>query len=248
MRSKLAPEKSGARVLCCSDLRAVRRCFELRIGDNPLLADRCSSMARTTPDELRDQSHILDKIAMSFRILAEGRDFRSPNKALDGPDKSMWGQKQREWLKSTLKASDAKWKLVISLTPMVGPDDAYQKDNHASLQGFRHEADAFFDWTEQSKIDNRFLMCGDRHWQYHSIHPSGINGFAVGALNDESARMGVPPGADFGTDPEGLLRQPFTSPKSSGGFLQVIAGETLQLMHFDDQANELYSTSFPLLE
>jgi len=115
--------------------------------------------------------------------LTEGRDYRSANKSKDGPDKTMWGQEQREWLKWTLKASDAKWKLVISPTPMVGPDDAYKKDNHASLQGFRHEADAFFNWVKRAEIDNLFLMCGDRHWQYHSIHPSGINEFAVGALN-----------------------------------------------------------------
>lgn len=28
-------------------------------------------MTRTTPDELRDQSHTLDSIAMSFRMLAD---------------------------------------------------------------------------------------------------------------------------------------------------------------------------------
>lgn len=48
--------------------------------------------------------------------LTEGRDYRSPNKAPDGPDKTMWGKQQREWLKSTLKSSDAKWKLVITPT------------------------------------------------------------------------------------------------------------------------------------
>ena len=35
----------------------------------------------------------------------EGRDFRSPNKMPDGPEKSIWGEEQREWLQSTLKAS-----------------------------------------------------------------------------------------------------------------------------------------------
>lgn len=34
-------------------------------------------MTRTTPDELRDQSHKLDEIAMSFRILADELEQRN---------------------------------------------------------------------------------------------------------------------------------------------------------------------------
>ena len=58
--------------------------------------------------------------------LTEGRDYRSPNEMADGPEKSLWGAEQREWLKTTMKASDAKWKILISPTPMVGPDDAQE--------------------------------------------------------------------------------------------------------------------------
>jgi alkaline phosphatase D len=38
--------------------------------------------------------------------LVEGRDFRSPNNMPDGPDKSIWGDEQKEWLKKTLLARD----------------------------------------------------------------------------------------------------------------------------------------------
>jgi len=115
--------------------------------------------------------------------LTEGRDYRSSNTAPDGPEKTMWGKTQRQWLKSTLSTSDAKWKLIISPTPMVGPDIAKKQDNHASLSGFRHEANEFFEWTKKQKLNNLFLICGDRHWQYHSIHPSGINEFAMPKSN-----------------------------------------------------------------
>ncbi len=177
--------------------------------------------------------------------LTEGRDYRSANDSPDGPHKTMWGQDQRDWLMKTLAASDAKWKLIISPTPMVGPDDGKKKDNHANLKGFRHEADQFFDWVKQSQINNLFLICGDRHWQYHSIHPSGIHEFACGALNDENARMGVPPGAKNGSDPTGLIRQPYTSPNPSGGFLQIVAGQTLEATFFDDHAMQRYRVLFP---
>ena len=44
----------------------------------------------------------------------EGRDYRSPKAMPDGPDKSIWGMKQREWLKKTLRESNATWKLLIT--------------------------------------------------------------------------------------------------------------------------------------
>lgn len=167
--------------------------------------------------------------------LSEGRDFRSPNQMPDGPEKSLWGVEQREWLKRTLKASDATWKVLVSPTPMVGPDDAYKTDNHVNLGGFRHEADTFFEWIKAEGITRFFIFCGDRHWQYHSIHPSGIEEFACGALNDENARLGVAPGSKKGTDPEALVRQPYTYPEPTGGFLHVSAGERLRIEFRDDQ-------------
>lgn len=172
---------------------------------------------------------------------SEGRDFRSPNKMKDGPDKSLWGPEQRAWLQQTLRASDAKWKILITPTPMVGPDDAYKKDNHANLAGFRHEADAFFKWLGENNITNFMTICGDRHWQYHSIHPSGVNEFACGALNDENARFGVPPGDPKGTDPEALIVQPYISARPSGGFLVVTADKDLQIEFRDDQGNVNYT-------
>lgn len=172
--------------------------------------------------------------------LTEGRDYRSPNEMADGPEKSLWGAVQREWLKATLKASDAKWKIIISPTPMVGPDDRKKIDNHADISGFRHEADAFFAWLKENKIENLKLICGDRHWQYHSIHPSGIEEFACGALNDENSRLGVAPGARNGSDPEALIQQPYTSATPMGGFLQITAGKDLTLEHFDSRGNSLY--------
>jgi len=173
--------------------------------------------------------------------LTEGRDYRSPNEMADGPEKSIWGTEQREWLKSTLKASDAKWKILISPTPMVGPDDLKKIDNHADLHGFRHEANAFFAWLKVNQINNLKLICGDRHWQYHSIHPSGIEEFACGALNDENSRMGVAPGDKKGSDPQALVRQLYTSPTPNGGFLQITAGDELTFEHFDSRGKSLYS-------
>jgi alkaline phosphatase D len=207
-------------------------------------------LPKTGIDMFREQLPITDPSKPTYRThrvgknlqiwLTEGRDYRSPNEMADGPEKSLWGTEQREWLKATLKASDAKWKIVISPTPMVGPDDRKKIDNHADISSFRHEADAFFAWLKENKIDNLKLICGDRHWQYHSIHPSGIEEFACGALNDENSRMGVDPGSKKGSDPDALIKQPYTSATPQGGFLQITAAANqLTLEHFDSRGNSL---------
>lgn len=177
--------------------------------------------------------------------LTEGRDFRSANKLPDGPEKSLWGRTQRAWLQRTLQESDATWKILINPTPLVGPDDAYKTDNHVNLAGFRHEADDFFAWLGTARITGFMTFCGDRHWQYHSIHPTGVEEFGCGALNDENSRVGVPPGSKKGTDPDFLVRQPFTYAQPTGGFIRVAVGtaagsvSTLVIEHRDDTGRVL---------
>lgn len=151
--------------------------------------------------------------------MTEGRDHRSANRSDDGPKKTLWGSEQREWLKETLLKSPARWKIIVSPTPMIGPDDGKKKDNHADLKGFQHERDEFFSWLADHSITGVMIFCGDRHWQFHSVHPSGIEEFGCGALNDENSRLGVAPGDPDGSDPEGKIRQLFMSPEESGGFL-----------------------------
>lgn len=230
---------------------------DFRFNDSDNTTDRLP-LSVTGIDLFREQLPIVPNDDYSrptyrtFRVnhdvqvwLTEGRDFRSPNKMPDGPDKSLWGPKQREWLQATLRASDARWKILVTPTPMVGPDMASKSDNHTSLKGFRHEADAFFTWLAENRISGFISICGDRHWQYHSIHPSGINEFACGALNDENARMGVLPGAKSGTDPEGHIRQPYTSPEPSGGFVLVEAGKDLNVVFYSDDGRALYEFQCP---
>lgn len=174
--------------------------------------------------------------------LVEGRDYRSPNKMEDGPDKTLWGSEQLDWLKSTLLASTATHKILISPTPLVGPDDAYKIDNHTNPRGFRHEGRAFLDWIQENKLGERgfAVICGDRHWQYHSIDPSGVEEFSSGALCDANARIGRQPGDPESTDPEARIRQLYTQDEASGGFLRVaVTKDGLARFQFFDEAGEL---------
>lgn len=124
----------------------------------------------------------------------EGRDYRSPNNAPDGPGKTIWGEPQKRWLKQSLRASDARWKVIVSPTPIVGPDRPKKADNHAN-RAFEHEGNEFRRWVRDQKFENLFVACGDRHWQYHSVHPeTGLNEFSCGPASDQHA--GGSPGED----------------------------------------------------
>jgi alkaline phosphatase D len=161
----------------------------------------------------------------------DGRDFRSPNNMADGPDKTIWGAEQKAWFKNTVKESTATWKVLVSPTPLVGPDRKNKNDNHSN-EGFVHEGDEIRDWLKANVPDIFFVVCGDRHWQYHSVHPvSGVQEFSVDAASDSHAG---------GTPGEDKAYHKFHRVK--GGFLAVelkpeAAGSTIsfQLRHVDGE-------------
>jgi alkaline phosphatase D len=166
--------------------------------------------------------------------MVEGRDFRSPNNMPDGPEKTIWGKEQLDWLKRTILASDAEFRVLISPTPIVGPDRSRKADNHAN-QAFTYEGDHFRQWTQDNNLTNFFVCCGDRHWQYVSIDPkTGLREFSCGPASDEHA------GGSPGHDPE---IQPFHRQK--GGFLTVSILKkadkpTIVFEHRDVHGNVVY--------
>ncbi len=117
--------------------------------------------------------------------LVEGRDYRSPNDMPDGPDKTIWGKEQMEWFKTTVLNSDATYKVLISPTPIVGPDRGNKNDNHAN-EGFQYEGDKLREFI--SKQNNMVTVCGDRHWQYVSKDAkTGLVEFSCGPGSDAHA-------------------------------------------------------------
>lgn len=117
--------------------------------------------------------------------LVEGRDYRSPNDMPDGPDKTIWGMAQKEWFKKTVVESDATFRVLISPTPIVGPDRSAKNDNHANT-GFKHEGDELRAFMAAQK--NMVVACGDRHWQYISVDPvTGLREYSCGPASDAHA-------------------------------------------------------------
>lgn len=117
--------------------------------------------------------------------MVEVRDFRSPNFYPDGPDKTMWGKEQIDWFKQTVAASDATFKIVISPTPIVGPDHIWKGAMNDNLvdPGWTHEGNMLREYMGKQR--NMYYICGDRHWQYISQHPeTGLIEYAAGASTD----------------------------------------------------------------
>lgn len=117
--------------------------------------------------------------------LVEGRDYRSPNPMEDGPDKTIWGTEQKQWFMRTVADSDANFKVLISPTPIVGPDRDNKRDNHSNAN-FTHEGDELRAFIASQK--NLVVVCGDRHWQYMSIHPeTGVREYSCGPASNKHA-------------------------------------------------------------
>lgn len=125
--------------------------------------------------------------------LLEGRDYRSPNPAPDGPKKTLLGAEQKAWLKKTVIESDAKFRVIIIPEPIVGPDepgrDYFQwpggNGDNLSDKSYATEGHEIRSWVKENKLTNLIEICGDRHWQYFSVDPeSGMHEFSCGAVGD----------------------------------------------------------------
>ena len=117
--------------------------------------------------------------------MVEGRDYRTPNDEPDGPGKTIWGAAQKAWFKKTVAESDATFRVLISPTPVVGPDRSAKNDNHANA-GFQYEGEEIRAFMAEQK--NMVVACGDRHWQYVSVDPvTGLREYSCGAASDAHA-------------------------------------------------------------
>ena len=126
--------------------------------------------------------------------ILEGRDYRSPNNMPDGPEKSILGAEQKAWLFQTLNKSNARFKLVFSPTPIVGPDRKNKRDNHAN-EVFAFEGRELR--QRFSAIPGVIVFCGDRHWQYASADSdTGLWEFGCGP-GSEKHQLGWKPGDEW---------------------------------------------------
>jgi alkaline phosphatase D len=87
------------------------------------------------------------------------RYHRSPNDAPDGPEKTFLGAGQLAWLKASLKASTAPFKVLVSGSGWTAAKGA----GGDSWAAFLHERDQLFDFIRDEAIGGVVLLSGDTH-------------------------------------------------------------------------------------
>jgi alkaline phosphatase D len=89
----------------------------------------------------------------------DGRYYRDPNSAPDGPHKTFLGREQLAWLKERLLASRAPFKVLVCGSGWSAADGP-QGDTWAA---FLTERNQLFDFIRDRNIDGVVLLSGDSH-------------------------------------------------------------------------------------
>lgn len=188
----------------------------------------------------REKVPIIDKPYRTFRWgkdlqiwLLEVREYRDQNTLEDSEKKTILGETQKEWLISTIEASDATFKIIVSPTPLVGPDRPKGKNDNHSNASFQTEGKWLRAFLTRQK--NTFSINGDRHWQYVSKDTdTGLMEFSAGAISNEHAQ---------GWDPDNV-RPEHQFLRVKGGFMSVsVLREndipTIIFTHYDVDGNKV---------
>ena len=167
----------------------------------------------------RDPASLTFRSVQATRDLAlwmlEVRDYRSPNTAADGKDKSLWGPSQAEWLERNIVSSPSPFRLVIQPSAIVGPDSA--PDSHVTA--FRRERQAFLDHVRANQLNEKGLLAivgGSA--QYHSVSTEGLEEISVGSLSTPAAVAAAPTGVK--------LAYSQTQPAAGFALIEVVPGVT----------------------
>jgi alkaline phosphatase D len=92
-------------------------------------------------------------------FLLDDRYHRSPNRAPDRPEKTMFGRDQLEWLKAALQGSRAPLKIVAGGSQFWNRVSRYE-----GWHRYPTEQKAFAAWLADQRIPGVLFVSGDRHF------------------------------------------------------------------------------------
>jgi alkaline phosphatase D len=138
-------------------------------------------------------------------FILDTRQYRSPNLQPDGPQKTMLGAAQRDWLLAGLSRSDAVWKLVVSSVSLSVPTGRVARDGWANGSthltpegtptGFEHELATIVRALQERRVGNVVWLVTDVHRAEvlrHSPHPGlTFHELIAGPLSASTGRPGV---------------------------------------------------------
>jgi alkaline phosphatase D len=142
-------------------------------------------------------------------FVLDTRQYRDANAATDSPDrpKTMLGREQLTWLKESLAASDATWKVIVSSVPMsipTGFPPTGGRDGWANFDqttGFEQELLDILRFMESEGIVNTIWITTDVHFaEAFRYRPFAANpAFAAYELATGPLNAGIFPIRDFDT-------------------------------------------------
>jgi alkaline phosphatase D len=100
-------------------------------------------------------------------FILDTRQYRSPTFRLDGPEKTMLGRAQKQWLLEGLARSEAAVKVIVSSVPLRhhSPD---------SWEGYAFERDEILRFIQQRRIRTVLVLVADVHYAALLRHPEGF--------------------------------------------------------------------------
>ena len=109
-------------------------------------------------------------------FMLDTRCCRSDNRDPDGPDKTMLGAEQKQWLIEALSASEATFKIVFTSVALIGNSDD-------DWLGFRYERDQILDELSARGVSGLVALTGDGHLFSSKVLPErGLREFMAGPL------------------------------------------------------------------
>lgn len=119
-------------------------------------------------------------------FMLDTRCCRSANEAADGPDKTMLGAEQKQWLIDGLAASDASFKLVITSVALTG----FGVDTWSS---FVHEREEILNELGRRGTSGVLFLTADGHrFAARQLPAWGVREFMVGPLARHPAPLDEP--------------------------------------------------------
>jgi alkaline phosphatase D len=91
-------------------------------------------------------------------FLVDDRYYRKPERWPDGPDKTMLGRAQMEWLKGSLVSSRAPFKIVV-----VGSQALNPLSTSESWAEYETERTELLDFIRDRRVEGVLFLSGDRH-------------------------------------------------------------------------------------
>jgi alkaline phosphatase D len=192
-------------------------------------------------------------------FVLDNRQYRDANGASDDParPKTMLGREQLTWLKESLAASDATWKVIVSSVPMsiptgfplTAPRDGWA--NFGGTTGFEQELLDILRFMEQHGVVNTVWLTTDVHFA-EAFQYTPFPGFVVHELVTGPLNAGIFPNADVDQtlNPQVLFGpRPAVSPTTwSGakdafnfGMVEIDRGGRLTAAYVNTAGQILYS-------